>query len=209
MSWYPASDHYEMMEYRRCVQSELKLPAISLGLWYNFRGEAILVNMSATSQRAFDLAITHFGLANNYRWPYGSVEENFGHILENDFNGLWDEMIMFSKAGNNMWPGPSGELGSCASKNETLNPTTINNNSVSALNALNGLVGRRGQTLAQMALASILRGAQVTSVLNGTTRVAQVKDYVGALGNTRFTKEELTEIDILADEAKFARWATP
>jgi L-glyceraldehyde 3-phosphate reductase len=100
------------MVYRRCGRSGLHLPAISLGLWHNFGGVDVLENQRALLRRAFDLGITHFDLANNYGPPPGSAEENFGRILHDDFHGLRDELVISTKAGYRMWPGPYGEWGS-------------------------------------------------------------------------------------------------
>ena len=108
----PASDRYDAMEYRRCGASGLKLPAISLGLWHNFGGDTPHETKRAMCQRAFDLGITHFDLANNYGPPPGSAEEAFGDILKTDFDGYRDELIISTKAGWDMWPGPYGEWGS-------------------------------------------------------------------------------------------------
>jgi L-glyceraldehyde 3-phosphate reductase len=106
------SDRYANMEYRRCGRSGLKLPAISLGLWQNFGGDAPHEKLSAIVRRAFDLGITHFDLANNYGPPYGSAEENFGRILTTDLAGHRDELVISTKAGYDMWPGPYGIGGS-------------------------------------------------------------------------------------------------
>jgi len=110
---YKATDtRYENMTYRRCGRSGLKLPAIALGLWYNFGGIDSFENARAMAHRAFDLGITHFDLANNYGPPPGSAEENFGKLLTQDLRPYRDEMIISSKAGYLMWPGPYGEWGS-------------------------------------------------------------------------------------------------
>ncbi|MHB1295533.1 MAG: L-glyceraldehyde 3-phosphate reductase [Anaerolineae bacterium] len=112
MSDFPAADRYESMVYRRCGRSGLLLPAISLGLWHNFGGVDSLENARAMVRRAFDLGITHFDLANNYGPPPGSAEEQFGVILRKDLAGYRGELIISSKAGYLMWPGPYGEWGS-------------------------------------------------------------------------------------------------
>ena len=110
---YSADDkRYEMMTYRRCGKSGLKLPAISLGLWHNFGGIDTFENGRAMIRRAFDLGITHFDLANNYGPPAGSAEETFGRLLREDLRAYRDEMIISTKAGYYMWPGPYGEWGS-------------------------------------------------------------------------------------------------
>src|SRR6188508_2811691 len=112
-SYQPAPGRYEAIPYARCGRSGLKLPRISLGLWHNFGGVDSLEKQRALIWRAFDLGITHFDLANNYGPPPGSAEENFGAILKRDFSGnLRDELIISSKAGYRMWPGPYGEFGS-------------------------------------------------------------------------------------------------
>jgi L-glyceraldehyde 3-phosphate reductase len=110
--YVPAEDRYEAMPYRRCGRSGLKLPAISLGLWQNFGDDRPLERSRAIVRRAFDLGITHFDLANNYGPPYGSAEKNFGRILAEDFGGLREELVISTKAGYDMWPGPYGEWGS-------------------------------------------------------------------------------------------------
>lgn len=110
---YQAVDNrYETMTYNRSGRSGLKLPAISLGLWHNFGGIDVLENGRAMLRRAFDLGITHFDLANNYGPPAGSAEETFGRVLREDLRPYRDEMIISTKAGYYMWPGPYGEWGS-------------------------------------------------------------------------------------------------
>ncbi|MBC8034194.1 MAG: L-glyceraldehyde 3-phosphate reductase [Chitinophagaceae bacterium] len=112
MPYTAHSSRYQQMEYRRCGNSGLKLPAISLGLWHNFGDVDVLENSRAILRLAFDSGITHFDLANNYGPPPGSAEENFGRILKEDFSSYRDELIISSKAGYLMWPGPYGEWGS-------------------------------------------------------------------------------------------------
>ncbi|RME75095.1 MAG: L-glyceraldehyde 3-phosphate reductase [Chloroflexi bacterium] len=112
MSYVPAENRYETMRYNRCGRSGLDLPAVSLGLWYNFGGVDPFENARAMVRRAFDLGITHFDLANNYGPPPGSAEETFGQILKKDLAPYRDELIISSKAGYRMWPGPYGEWGS-------------------------------------------------------------------------------------------------
>jgi L-glyceraldehyde 3-phosphate reductase len=107
-----AEERYDRMRYRRCGRSGLKLPAISLGLWQNFGDDRPLADSRALLRRAFDLGITHFDLANNYGPPYGSAEINFGRILADDLAPYRDELIISTKAGYDMWPGPYGEWGS-------------------------------------------------------------------------------------------------
>jgi len=108
----PSSERYDAMSYRRCGRSGLKLPAISLGLWHNFGGVDSFENARAMVHRAFDLGITHFDLANNYGPPPGSAEETFGRILRQDLARYRDELVISTKAGWDMWPGPYGDLGS-------------------------------------------------------------------------------------------------
>ena len=111
MTYLPQENRYDSMKYNRCGKWGLKLPAVSLGLWHNFGGVDVLENGRSILHRAFDLGITHFDLANNYGPPPGSAEENFGKILKQDFKAYRDELIISSKAGYLMWPGPYGEWG--------------------------------------------------------------------------------------------------
>jgi L-glyceraldehyde 3-phosphate reductase len=112
VQYSPAPDRYDSMIYNRCGRSGIKLPAVSLGLWHNFGRVDSLENARAMLRRAFDLGITHFDLANNYGPPYGSAEETFGRLFAQDFAPLRDELIISSKAGWDMWPGPYGDWGS-------------------------------------------------------------------------------------------------
>ncbi len=113
MSAYaPAGDRYQRISYRRCGRSGLLLPAVSLGLWQNFGDDRPLAASRAILRRAFDLGVTHFDLANNYGPPYGSAESNFGRIYAQDFARLRDELVISTKAGYDMWPGPYGDHGS-------------------------------------------------------------------------------------------------
>lgn len=112
MDYQPAASRYDSMIYNRCGWSGLKLPAISLGFWHNFGDINSFENGRAIVRRAFDLGITHFDLANNYGPPPGTAEENFGRILKKDFKRYRDEMVISSKAGWGMWPGPYGDFGS-------------------------------------------------------------------------------------------------
>jgi L-glyceraldehyde 3-phosphate reductase len=111
-TYAPADERYEQMVYRRCGSSGLRLPVVSLGLWQNFGDDKPLANSRAILRRAFDLGITHFDLANNYGPPYGSAETNFGRIYEEDLKPFRDELVISTKAGYDMWPGPYGEWGS-------------------------------------------------------------------------------------------------
>jgi L-glyceraldehyde 3-phosphate reductase len=112
MTYLPADDRYERMPYRRTGGSGLLLPAISFGLWQNFGTERPLETSRAIIRSAFDLGITHFDLANNYGPPYGSAEENFGRLMKDDLRPYRDELVISTKAGYDMWPGPYGEWGS-------------------------------------------------------------------------------------------------
>jgi L-glyceraldehyde 3-phosphate reductase len=112
LTYVAADERYERMPYRRCGRSGLQLPTISLGLWQNFGGERPLEESRAILRRAFDLGITHIDLANNYGPPYGSAEETFGRALEKDLRPYRDELVISTKAGYDMWPGPYGEWGS-------------------------------------------------------------------------------------------------
>jgi len=322
---YVADDkRYDSMQYRRSGRSGIQLPAISLGLWHNFGGVDNFENSRAMLRRAFDLGITHFDLANNYGPPYGSAEETFGQIMKKDFLPYRDELIISTKAGWDMWPGPYGDLGSrkylLASLDQSLkrmgleyvdtfyhhrpDPDTPMEESMGALDtavrsgralyagisaynakqtseavkilrdlgtpllihqpkysmfvrdpeqglldvlekegvgsivfsplaqgllsdrylkgipsdsraardfflkkkdigeatlakvrALNEIAGQRGQTLAEMAVAWVLRDPRVTSALVGTSKVSQVDDNVAALKNLKFSAEELRKID--------------
>jgi L-glyceraldehyde 3-phosphate reductase len=337
MTYLPAPGRYDAMPYRRVGRSGLKLPAVSLGLWQNFGSERPLEAQRAIIRRAFDLGITHFDLANNYGPPYGSAEENFGRILAGDLRGHRDELVVSTKAGWDMWPGPYGEWGSrkylLASLDQSLarmglpyvdifyshrfdpdtpleetlgaldaavrqgkalyvgissysaertaeavrilrelgTPLLIHQPSYSLLNrwiedgllevlgaegvgcivfsplaqgvltdrylhgvpegsrasrpgslsadmlseenlakvrALNEIAARRGQTLAEMAIAWTLRDPRVTSALVGASSVAQLEDNLGALDNLAFDDEELAEIDRYATEGGLNLWAT-
>jgi L-glyceraldehyde 3-phosphate reductase len=108
----PAPARYDSMTYRRCGRSGLLLPALSLGLWHNFGHDRAFSTQQAICRRAFDLGITHFDLANNYGPPYGAAEENFGRMLAVDFRRVRDELVISTKAGYDMWPGPYGDFGS-------------------------------------------------------------------------------------------------
>ena len=330
------SDRYKNMGYRRCGRSGLKLPAISLGLWQNFGGDTPLESQRATVRRAFDLGITHFDLANNYGPPFGSAEENFGRLLATELAGHRDELVISTKAGYDMWPGPYGEWGSrkylLASLDQSLKrmgleyvdifyshrfdpetpleetmmaldaavrqgkalyvgissysaprtreaaailrrlgtPLLIHQPSYSMLNrwiegellsvlkeggigtivfsplaqglltdryldgvpagsrashpgsfpketlteanltkirALNKIATRRGQTLAQMAVAWTLRDPVVSSALVGASSVTQLEQNVAALNKLDFSPEELAEIDRHATESGINIWA--
>ena len=331
----PDPQRYERMTYRRCGRSGLDLPAISLGLWQNFGGADVFETGRAVLRRAFDLGVTHFDLANNYGPPYGSAEENFGRVMAADLHPYRDEIVVSTKAGYDMWPGPYGNGGSrkylLASLDQSLkrmgldyvdifyshrvDPTTpleetmgalvqahrqgkalyfgissysaeltreahailraegvpllIHQPSYSMLNrwvehgllstlgelgvgciafsplaqgmltnkylggvpedaraakggslstglltadnlrrvgALNEIAARRGQSLAQMAIAWVLRDPRVTSALIGARNVAQLEDSLAALERLDFSDEELAEIDRHAEEGGIDIW---
>src|SRR5690349_14507685 len=111
VTYVAAADRYDRLPYRRCGRSGLQLPALSVGLWQNFGGDAPLEHSREILRRAFDRGITHFDLANNYGPPYGSAEINFGRHLADDFRPYRDELVISSKAGYDMWPGPYGQGG--------------------------------------------------------------------------------------------------
>jgi len=337
---YLASPHrYEEMQYRTCGRSGLKLPAMSLGLWHNFGDTNNLASQRDMLRTAFDLGITHFDLANNYGPPYGSAESNFGHLFKSDFQPYRDELIISTKAGWDMWPGPYGQGGGSrkyvlASLDQSLKrmgldyvdifyshrfdpatpleetmgalahavqqgkalyvgvssysaektaeaarllhewkvPCLIHQPSYNMLNrwieedlldtlgkqgigcitftalaqgilsdkylngipadarvnrpggdslmvshlseqnlarvrALNEIAKTRGQTLAQMALAWVLRDARVTSTLIGASSSAQIRENVAALKNLSFSADELAAIDQQAKEGDINLWA--
>ncbi|MFT8891175.1 MAG: L-glyceraldehyde 3-phosphate reductase [Acetobacter papayae] len=112
MDWFPSPARYEAASFRRCGLSGLDLPPISLGLWHNFGETDVFATARAVVRRAFDRGVTHFDLANNYGTPYGSAERNFGEILRRDFQAHRDELVITTKAGWDMWPGPYGQGGS-------------------------------------------------------------------------------------------------
>jgi L-glyceraldehyde 3-phosphate reductase len=336
MPYVAAEDRYDHMPYRRCGRSGLKLPAISLGLWNNFGDDRPLETQRAIIRRAFDLGITHIDLANNYGPPYGSAETNFGRIFHQDLAPYRDELIISTKAGYDMWPGPYGEWGSrkylLASLDQSLSrmgldyvdifyshrfdpdtpleetigaldtavrqgkalyagissysaerteeavgiarrlgtPITIHQPSYSMLNrwiepdvlqacerhgvgviafsplgqglltdrylhgipedsraakdgflkrsfineenlarvrGLDEIAQRRGQSLAAMALAWVLRDPRVTSALIGASSVGQLESNVAALQRLDFSDEELAEIDRFAVESGINIWA--
>jgi len=325
------------MQYRRCGRSGLQLPAVSLGLWQNFGGDRPLEAQRAIVRRAFDLGITHFDLANNYGPPYGSAEENLGRLLATDLRGHRDELVVSTKAGYDMWPGPYGDWGSrkyllasldqsltrlgldyvdifyshrfdpatpleetlgaldsavrqgkalyagissysprrtreaagimrqlgtpvllhqpsysminrwiedglldvlgeegigCivfsplaqglltdrylggipagsrASREGSLASNLLSDQNLAKVRALNEIAARRGQTLAQMALAWTLRDPRVTSTLIGASSVAQLQSNIAALDRLLFDDDELAEIDRYATEGNVNLWAS-
>ena len=112
MTYTAAESRYERLPYRRCGRSGLKLQAVSLGLWHNFGDDKPLETQRAILRRAFDLGVSHIDLANNYGPPYGSAETNFGAIMRSDLRPYRDQLVISTKAGYDMWPGPYGEWGS-------------------------------------------------------------------------------------------------
>lgn len=337
MEWQPADTRYDRMIYNRCGRSGLRLPAVSLGLWHNFGDDTAHDTKRALCRTAFDHGITHFDLANNYGPPPGSAESAFGEILRTDFAGLRNELVISTKAGYAMWPGPYGEWGSRkyllqsldaslmrmgldhvdifyshrfdpdtpleetmgaletavrsgralyvgissynsrrtreaveilkamnipllihqpsysminrwveddalletldevgagsiafsplaqgmltakyldgvpadsrAAQHKSLDPAMLSDATIDNIRALAAIAARRGQTLAQMAIAWVLRGGRVTSALIGASRPQQIVDCVGALDNRDFTAGELAEIDRHAREAHVNLWA--
>ena len=326
MSYLANPERYQSMEYRRCGNSGLQLPAISLGLWHNFGDTTLFDNSRDMLLRAFDLGITHFDLANNYGPPPGSAETNFGRVLQHDLLPYRDEMVISSKAGYTMWEGPYGDWGSkkylVASLNQSLKrmgldyvdifyhhrpdpntpleetmgaldlivrqgkalyvglsnypaetarqaiailrdlgtpclihqpkyslferwvegglldvlqeegvgsiafsplagglltdrylhgipedsraahsqflkPEAITEQKLEKIKQLNEMALARGQKLSQMALAWVLRGDRVTSVLIGASRISQIEDAVGMLENRHFSAEELSAIEMI------------
>ncbi|MCP1170464.1 L-glyceraldehyde 3-phosphate reductase [Limimaricola litoreus] len=338
MSYTPAADRYERMAYRRCGRSGLKLPAVSLGLWHNFGDDTPHQTKRDICRTAFDHGITHFDLANNYGPEPGAAETAFGEILRTDFAGYRDELIISSKAGYDMWPGPYGEWGSrkyliascdqslermgldyvdifyshrfdpdtpleetmgaldhivrsgralyvgissynsertreaaailrdlgtpClihqpsynmlnrwverdglkdtltelgigsiaftplaqgmltrkylggipedsrAAQDKSLFPSMLSEKAIGNIRKLNEIAEGRGQTLAQMAIAWVLRGGGITTALIGASKPSQVIDCVGAVGNLEFTDDELKQIDQYADEEQINLWAS-
>jgi L-glyceraldehyde 3-phosphate reductase len=336
MTYAPAADRYNRMLYRRTGRSGLLLPAISLGFWWNFGHDRPLETSRAIVRRAFDLGITHFDLANNYGPPYGSAEENFGLLMRQDLHPYRDELVISTKAGYDMWPGPYGDHGSrkyllssldqslervgldyvdifyshrfdpdtpleetmgaldtavrqgkalyvgissysaektheaaailrevgtpllihqpsysmlnrwiepelldalgelgvgCivfsplaqgmltdkyldgipegsrASRPTSLSSDLITDDALAKIRALNEIAGRRGQTLAQMALAWVLRDERVTSALIGASSVRQLEDNIASLERLDFSDDELAEIDSYATDSDINIWA--
>ena len=336
MTYVAADDRYEGMRYNRCGRSGLLLPAISVGLWHNFGHNRPLDTSRAILRRAFDLGITHFDLANNYGPPYGSAEENFGQLFRSDFGPYRDELVISTKAGYDMWPGPYGDwgsrkyllgsldqslarmgldyvdifyshrfdpetpleetmgaldtavrsgkalyagissysaektrraaavmrevgtpilihqpsysmlnrwiepdlldvlgeegigsivfsplaqgmltdryldgipAGSRASQHTSLSPDLLTEGTLAKIRALSDIAARRGQKLAQMALAWVLRDPRVTSALVGASSVEQLETNVAALDDLDFAEDELDEIDRHATESDINIWA--
>ncbi len=336
MTYTAATGRYDRMRYNRCGRSGLQLPAISLGFWWNFGDDRPIDTSRAIVRRAFDLGITHFDLANNYGPPYGSAEVNFGRLFREDLRAYRDELVISTKAGYDMWPGPYGEWGSrkyllasldqslarmgleyvdifyshrfdpetpleetmgaldtavrqgkalyvgissysaektreaaeildglgtpllihqpsysmlnrwieaelldalgelgvgCivfsplaqgmltdkylngipegsrADRPTSLSPALLTEQALAKIRALNEIAARRGQSLAQMALAWALRDPRVTSALIGASSVAQLEMNVAALDRLDFNDDELAEIDRFATDSDINIWA--
>ncbi|WP_405087304.1 L-glyceraldehyde 3-phosphate reductase [Microbispora sp. NBC_01389] len=336
MSYVAAEGRYGPMPYNRTGRSGLRLPAVSLGLWHNFGDDKPIETQRAILRRAFDRGVTHFDLANNYGPPYGSAEINFGHLYQQDFARYRDELVISTKAGYDMWPGPYGNWGSrkyllasldqslkrmgldyvdifyshrfdpetpleetmgalahavrsgkalyagissyspertreaaailrdlgtpllihqpsysmlnrwienglldvleeegagCiafsplaqgmltgryldgiprdsrAAQGKSLDPSLLSEESLRHVRRLNEIAGRRGQSLAQMALAWALRDHRVTSVLIGASSVGQLDDNLDAVGRLDFDQEELDAIDKDAVDCGINLWA--
>jgi L-glyceraldehyde 3-phosphate reductase len=335
--YVPAADRYDAMQYRRSGRSGLQLPAISLGLWHNFGHDRDYEVGRAIARRAFDLGILHYDLANNYGPPYGSAEENFGRILRDDLRPYRDELIISTKAGYDMWPGPYGEWGSrkyllasldqslarmgleyvdlfyshrfdpdtpleetigaldtavrqgkalyagissysaaktreaaaiarslgtpivihqpsysmfnrwiepelldaleeegigciafsplaqgmltdryldgipadsrAGREGTALSPSRLTDEALAKVRALNEIASARGQTLAQLALAWVLRDPRVTSALIGASSVEQLEQNVAALDRLELSSDELDEIERYATESDINLWA--
>src|SRR5438270_844850 len=232
---YLAEPHrYETMTYRSCGRSGLKLPLLSLGLWHNFGDATPLDQQRALLRTAFDLGITHFDLANNYGPPFGSAEVNFGRLFRDDFQPYRDELVISTKAGWDMWPGPYGAGGGSrfsalaqglltdkylngipkdARINRpgggTLHADHLSDENLARVRALNEIAKSRGQTLAQMAVAWVLRDPRVTTALIGASRPEQLRDNVAALKNLKFSPAELASIDKHAQEGHLNLWEKP
>jgi L-glyceraldehyde 3-phosphate reductase len=333
-----APDRYDRMPYRRVGRSGLHLPAVSLGLWHNFGDDTPLQTQRDVLRRAFDLGVNHFDLANNYGPPYGSAETNFGRILREDFARHREELLISTKAGWDMWPGPYGNLGSRkylldsldqslqrlgtdhvdvfyhhrfdpetpleetmgaldaavrsgkaryvgvssyspertrqavailrelgtpllihqpsysmlnrwveeglldvlgeegvgaiafsplaqgmltskyldgvpegsrAAQGKSLDPSLLTEEALGHVRALNDIAAQRGQTLAQLAIAWVLRDPRVTSALIGASSVRQLEDSLAAVQQLSFTDEELSAIDTHAVESGINLWEGP
>src|SRR6266540_1654549 len=229
MTYRAAADRYKGMQYRRCGRSGLQLPVLSLGLWHNFGHDRPYGTQQAICRRAFDLGITHFDLANNYGPPYGAAEENFGRMLATDLRPYRDELVISTKAGYDMWPGPYGEWGSrkyplaqglltdryldgipADSRVRTggaLSESMLSESNLAKVRALNEVATRRGQSLAQLALVWALRDPRMTSLVLGASSVRQLEQNVAALSNMDLDDAELAEIDRYATEGDINLWA--
>ena len=232
MTYLPADFRYDSMQYRRSGRSGLQLPAITLGLWYNFGGVDAFENGRSLIQRAFDLGITHFDLANNYGPPPGSAEETFGRILAKDLASYRDELVISSKAGYDMFDrwiedglldvladegigcigfsplaqgiltdkylqGLPEDSRGAKYKDELHWGDQVSQERIDKVRRLNKLAQTRGQSMAQMAVAWILRQPQMTSALIGASKIRHIEEAVAALDNLVFPDEELVQIDAI------------
>src|SRR5919204_326026 len=210
MTYVAADNRYSNLPHRRCGRSGIMLPEVSLGLWQNFGDGKPIGTQRAIVRRAFDLGVTHFDLANNYGPPYGSAEINFGRIMREDLRPYRDELIISTKAGYDMWPGPYGEWGSrkylLASLDESLRrmgleyvdifyPDWLTEENLAHVRALNEIAQSRDQSLAQMAVSWVLRDERVTSAVVGASSVQQLDNTLAALDRLEFTDDELAAID--------------
>lgn len=200
MTFVAAENRYATMPYRRTGRSGLKLPTLSLGLWQNFGHARPIDAQRAILRLAFDCGITHFDLANNYGPPPGAAETNFGRIFASDFRPYRDELIISSKAGYDMWPGPYGEWGSRKYLLSSLDASlgrkgALTDTYLDRARALNNIAAARNQSLAQLAITWILRQPAVTSVLVGASSVGQLEQNIAALDAPALTRDEVTAIE--------------
>lgn len=199
--YQPAASRYEDgMTYRRAGRSGVLLPAFSLGMWHNFGSGQTFSNVRQMAHYAFDRGIVHFDLANNYGPAYGTAEENFGRLMEQSFRPYRDELFISTKAGYDMWPGPYGNWGSRMAAEGSLRRDVLTERMSERIRGLHEIAQQRGQTLAEMALAWLLRDKRVTSVIIGASSVAQIEDNLRALEYASFSDDELAKIDALSRE---------
>ena len=205
MTYVAASDRYQKMPYRRCGRSGIDLPEVSLGLWQNFGYDRAIDVQREILRRAFDLGVTHFDLANNYGPPYGSAETNFGQLMREDLRPYRDELIISTKAGYDMWPGPYGEWGSrkylLASLNQSLSrmgtPLLIHQPSYSMLNrwiegGLLDVLGREG--VGCIAFSPLAQGVLTGKYLNGIPAGSRATQTGGSLDQDQLTEQTLAHI---------------
>ena len=206
MTYTPAGNRYDTMTYRRAGRSGLRLPAISLGLWHNFGAGRPWDRQRAIVRRAFDLGVTHFDLANNYGPPPGSAELNFGRVLATDLRDHRDETLERAGAGCIAFsPLQQGLLtdrylggipaDSRIRTSAFLDESALDNPTMARIHALDDIARRRGQSLAQMALAWALRDPRMTSLIIGASGVEQLENNIAALDNLTLSPEELGDID--------------
>jgi aryl-alcohol dehydrogenase-like predicted oxidoreductase len=191
--------------YRRCGRSGLNLPLISLGQRQNFGGTDSFENGRVIMRRAFDLGNSHYNLTNNYGPPYGSAEETFDRLLQLDLTPYRGELVVSTKAGYDIWPGPYGNCGSrkylLASLDQSLRrverflkPYHIAEDKIIRIRSLDAIARQRGDSLTQMALAWVLRQPAVTTALIGASKPGQIDENVAAVKNLGFSADELVEI---------------